>query len=156
MPLRDLHVLPGDDPHVETSLAPGELIAGIRIPTGPCSANSLYHKVRERSSYAFALASVAVGLEMEGDTIKDCRLALGGVGSVPWHSPEAEDILRGNPATPETFNAAADAAMEGATPAAHNGYKIPLAKRAIIDALTMLASGDARRGAELWHLQHGR
>ena len=154
--LREFYKLPGETPHVENDLRPGEVVTRISIPTGAAAKNSLYHKVRERSSYAFAIASVAVGLEMDGETIKNCRLALGGVGSVPWHSPEAEEALRGKRANEETFTAAAEAALDGATPAAHNGFKVPLAKRAIVDALTMLASGEARRGTDLWHLQHGR
>ncbi len=157
MKLREFYKLPGDTPHIENELKAGEIITGITIPEGACAENSLYYKVRERSSYAFALVSVAVGIEMDGDTIREARVALGGVGSVPWHSPEAEAALLDKPATAETFSAAAEAALAGASTQPLNAYKVPLARRAIVRALTSLIATDAtEREANLWRAQHGR
>ena len=156
LPVRELHKLPGDTPQIEITLKPEELILSVSVPMSPKANNSVYYKVRERSSYAFALASVAAGFEMDGETIKDACLALGGVGTVPWHPAEAEQMLIGERATDELFAKVADKAMEGAKGSGHNDYKIPLAKRAIVRALKMLRDGEAPRGEDLWHLQHGR
>jgi xanthine dehydrogenase YagS FAD-binding subunit len=147
VPLTDLHLLPGDTPHVETALLPGELITGVEIP--PCSAatNSIYRKVRDRSSYAFALVSVAAALELDGGRIKEARLALGGVAHKPWRARRAEESLRGGPATVEAFRRAAQAefAQVSIQPGADGGnaFKPTLATRTIVATLRDLV-GDAR------------
>ncbi len=99
LPLTDLHRLPGEHPERETALEPGELITAVELPALPIAARSTYRKVRDRASYAFALVSVAAALEVEGGTVKDVRLALGGVAHKPWRACKAEDALRGGPAT---------------------------------------------------------
>ena len=137
--LRDFYRLPGDTPWVENALKPGEAIVSVDVPASPAAKNSTYVKARDRASYAFANASAAVGLEMDGDAIKDVRIALGGVGSVPWHAADAETLLIGKPATPENFRAAADAAMAGAKGQGDNDFKIPLAKNVIVRALSVLS-----------------
>jgi xanthine dehydrogenase YagS FAD-binding subunit len=141
VPIADLHRLPGDHPEIETTLQAGELIAAVEIPALAFGARSLYLKVRDRASYAFALASAAVALDLDGTTIRDARVALGGVGTKPWRSPEAESALRGQPATTETYRAAADAALARAVPRRDNAFKIELAKRTLVRALTRLAGG---------------
>ena len=156
IPFRDFHVPYGEKPSALTVLKPGEMITSIDVPGGPLAANSYYLKVRERASYAFALASAAVGLAMDGDTISDAAVALGGVGTKPWPSPEAEAALKGKPVTKETFQAAAEAAMAGAKPQTHNGFKVELAKRTIIRALTRVAEKGPMNRIELWQQQHGR
>ena len=138
--IRGFHKKPGDTPHVQTELRPGEIIVGVDVPLAAAAKRSTYVKARDRASYAFANASAAVGLELDGETIADCRVALGGVGSVPWHSPEAEAALRGKPATAETFAAAADAALAGARGHGENDFKIPLAKNVLVRALEVLTA----------------
>ena len=155
IPVAELHALPGDTPEVETTLRSGELIASIDVPTGPAAANSVYYKVRDRASYAFALVSVAAGLELDGDTVKTCKLALGGVGTVPWDCAEAAADMTGKPATRETFQAAAESIFRDAVGYSHNAFKIPMGKRAVVNALEMLADGTPR-DQNLWHMQHGR
>ena len=141
--VRDFHRLPGDDPARDTNLHPGELITGVTLP--PTSArfarHSWYLKARDRQSYAFALVSVAAGLELDGDTIKSAGLALGGVAHKPWHSPEAEHALVGRPANPETFAHAATLALTGAKGYKNNTFKIELAKQCIVRALQQAAQG---------------
>ena len=154
--LRDFYKKPGDTPHLEHDLGHGEVITGVSIPTSAAAKNSFYYKVRDRASYAFALASVACGLELDGDNIKDAKLALGGVGTVPWFSAEAVDALIGKPANAETFAKAADAAVKGATPQKQNAFKVELAKRAVVRALTYLATSGTPDDAALWAMQHGR
>ncbi|MFT3789302.1 MAG: xanthine dehydrogenase family protein subunit M [Tepidisphaeraceae bacterium] len=154
--LREFYKLPGNTPHVENDLKPGELIVGIRIPGSAAATRSFYHKVRDRASYAFALTSAAVGLEFDGQTIKDARVALGGVGAIPWHAKEAEQALIGKPATLDTFSAAADAALRDATPLPENKFKVPLAKATLVRALQRLAEHGPVSDQELWHMQHGR
>ncbi|KIC48372.1 xanthine dehydrogenase family protein subunit M [Tateyamaria sp. ANG-S1] len=134
----DFHKRPGDTPHVEFELAHDELILGIEVPGLPFAANSTYLKLRDRTSYAFALVSIAAALKLEGDTVDDVRLAVGSVGTVPWRSADAEDAMRGAPATAETFAKAADIFFEGAIPRAGNGFKIELAKRAIVRVMETL------------------
>lgn len=143
IPFADFHVLPGQTPHIETVLAHDELITAIDLPAIPFAVNSHYEKARERASYAFALASAAVALEVSGGTIRNVRLALGGVGTKPWRSPEAEQFLTGKPATPETFKAAADVALQGAKTYKYNAYKVELSKRTIMKALGILSHGSA-------------
>lgn len=132
IPLVDFHRLPGDTPHLDNNLQPGEIITSIDLPAQGFSRNYSYLKLRDRNSYAFALVSVATGLELEGDVIRNARIALGGVAHKPWRVPEAEEFLRGKTASRENFGAAADIILRGATGFMHNNFKIELAKRAII------------------------
>ncbi len=141
LPLTDLHRLPEDHPEVETVLRPGELITAIELPALAFARNSTYRKVRDRASYAFALVSVAAALEMDGTTVKDVKLALGGVAHKPWRAWKFEAALRGRPATEESFRAAAEAELADAKPLLHNGFKIELAKRTIVAVLAELAGG---------------
>jgi xanthine dehydrogenase YagS FAD-binding subunit len=138
IPLRDFHKLPGDTPHVEFELKHGELVTAVEVPASPLAAKSHYLKVRDRASYEFALVSVAACLLVENGTVKDCRLALGGVGTKPWHVPDAEAALRGKPAKAESYAAAAEVALRGAAPRAQNKFKVELAKRAVVRAFTTL------------------
>jgi len=140
VPLVDFHLLPGNTPEKETVLEPGELIVSINIPAAAHARKSTYLKVRERTSYAYALASAAVGLDVQGDTIRSARVALGGVGTKPWRSPEAEKILTGAPATEATFRAAAAAAVRDAQPREQNRFKVELAQNTLVRALMELAA----------------
>lgn len=141
LPLADFHRLPGTTPEVDTNLHPGELIVAVTLPPAKFAKNSWYLKVRDRQSYAFALVSVAAGLEMDGDTIKSAGLALGGVAHKPWRSLEAEHALAGKPATREIFQRAAELAVAGAKPYEHNAFKVELAKQSIVRALTQASKG---------------
>ena len=143
LPFEDFHRLPGDRPDQETTLQPGELITAIELPAQPIAARSTYRKVRDRSSYAFALVSVAAALDLDGGKVKDVRLALGGVAHKPWRALKAEQMLRGNAASAEAFRAAAEAEHADAVPLRDNAFKIELAKRTITAVLGELA-GDAR------------
>jgi xanthine dehydrogenase YagS FAD-binding subunit len=142
--LCDLHRLPEDRPDLETVLEPGELITAIELPGSTLAAHSTYRKVRDRSSYAFALVSVAAALELDGDAIADVRLALGGVAPKPWRAWRAEAALRGRPATGASFLEAADAELVGARPLAGNTFKVDLARRTIAAVLQQLAEGGRR------------
>ncbi len=142
--LCDLHRLPEDRPDVETVLEPGELITAVQLPPSQLAAHSTYRKVRDRSSYAFALVSVAAALELEGDAIAQARLALGGVAPKPWRAWRAEEALRGQPATEKSFLEAADAELADARPLAGNAFKVDLARRTIAAVLLQLTEG-ARR-----------
>jgi xanthine dehydrogenase YagS FAD-binding subunit len=139
VPLVDFHLMPGNTPEKETVLEPGELIVSITIPAAAHARKSTYLKVRERTSYAYALASAAVGLDVQGGTIRSARVALGGVGTKPWRSPEAERILTGAPATETTFRAAATAALRDAQPREQNRFKVELAQNTLVRALMELA-----------------
>jgi xanthine dehydrogenase YagS FAD-binding subunit len=139
IPLRDLHRLPGERPDIETSLRPGELITAIELPALALARNSTYRKVRDRSSYAFALVSVAAALELAGDEITDVRLALGGVAHKPWRALKAEAALIGRPASDASYLAAADAELADAVPLPLNAFKIELARRTIAAVLGELA-----------------
>lgn len=139
MLLTDLHRLPEDHPEWETVLAPGELITAIELPPLPLARTSSYRKVRDRSSYVFALVSVAAALEVHDGVVKEVRLALGGVGTKPWRAWAAEAALRGQSAREASFRAAADAELAAAMPLRDNGFKIALAQRAIVAVLTALA-----------------
>lgn len=130
------HLLPGHTPQIETSLQSGELITSIDLPDLPYARRSRYIKVRDRASYEFALVSAAVILDLSGDTIRSARLALGGVGTKPWRALDAEQVLTDARATPETFKAAAEAAMKNARSYGQNDFKIKLAKNLIERALT--------------------
>ncbi len=139
VPVGEFHVVPGNTPHIETVLQSGELITHVTVPASTFAAHSAYVKLRDRASYEFALASAAAALDLEGARIRSARLALGGVATKPWRSPEGERVLTGAAAEEKTFQAAAEAAMQGAVPHKHNAYKIELAKRAIVRALTNAA-----------------
>ncbi len=140
----DLHRLPGDTPEKDTNLAPVELITEIEIPKNNFSARSYYLKVRNRSSYDFALVSVAAGLEVEGGKIRQARIAMGGVAHKPWRAMEAEKFLAGKSATEANFREAAQAEMKNAKPLEHNKFKVELARRAMVRALTQAMNGGAR------------
>ncbi len=143
LPFADLHRLPGDTPEVDTVLAPGELITAVALPALPFGARSTYRKVRDRASYAFALVSVAAALELDGDRIKDVRIALGGVSHKPWRALKAEASLRGSLATEQAFRAAAQAELADAKPLRDNAFKIELATRTITAVLGDLSGAGA-------------
>jgi len=128
----DFHRLPGDTPHLDNNLQPGEIITSIDLPPKGFAQNYSYLKLRDRNSYAFALISVATGLELEADYIKEARIALGGVAHKPWRVKEAEEFLAGKLPTRENFAAAAEIIIQGAIPYEFNSFKIELAKRAIV------------------------
>ncbi len=138
IPFNDFHRLPENTPHIETDLQPDELITSIEIPLLDFTKNSLYRKVRDRSSYAFALVSVAAALEIENGMIKNVRLALGGVAHKPWRAYEAEKVLIGAEATAETFRRATEAELANAQGYTYNSFKIELAKRTIVSVLSEL------------------
>lgn len=138
VPLTDLHRLPGDHPEMETVLEPGELITAVELPALAFAAHSAYRKVRDRASYAFALVSVAAALELDGGTVTDVRLALGGVATKPWRAWKAEDALIGKPATPQSFRSAAEAELADARPLRDNEFKVDLAARTIVAVLNEL------------------
>ncbi|RYU82794.1 FAD binding domain-containing protein [Hymenobacter persicinus] len=140
VPVTEFYRLPGTTPQRETVLEPDELIVAVTIPVTPHARRSTYLKVRERSSYAYALASAAVGLDVQGGIIRAARVALGGVGTKPWRSPEAEKVLTGAPATDATFRAAAAAALRDAQPREHNRYKVELAQNTLVQALRQVAA----------------
>jgi xanthine dehydrogenase YagS FAD-binding subunit len=137
----DFHCLPGDTPQRETTLQSNEIVTAIELPPQGFAAKYTYLKVRDRLSYAFALVSVAAGLELDGDRIKEARLALGGVAHKPWRDPSAEAALRGQAADQSTFTRAADVLLRDARGFEHNAFKIDLARRAIVRALTQAANG---------------
>lgn len=143
LPIAEFHRLPGDTPQKDNNLAHGELITSIELPKNNFSSRCYYLKVRDRASYAFALVSVAAALEVEGNTIKQGRIVLGGVAHKPWRSTEAEKSMAGRQANDETFRAAAEIALKGAKPLGHNGYKVELAKRSIVLALQRAMNGGA-------------
>ena len=136
--LSQLHRLPADHPEIETTLEQGELITAVEIAPLPFATHSLYLKVRDRASFAFALASAAVALDVQDGFVHEARVALGGVATKPWRSHDAEAALRGAPASLESFRAAADIALAGARPRRENEFKVELAKRTLVRALTRL------------------
>ena len=138
---QDFHLLPGDTPQIENELQPGELITAIDIGELPAAKNSMYRKVRDRASYAFALVSAAVILETKNGMIENVRIALGGVAHKPWRAAVAENFLYGVPATDANFAAAADMELKVARGFEHNTFKIELAKRVIVSTLRELVSG---------------
>jgi len=135
IPIAQFYLLPGNTPERETVLEPGDLVTHITIPALPAGAKSYYLKLRDRTSYEFALASAAVVVKQSGGRIDFARVAMGGVGTVPWRSLEAERALQGKVATPANFRAAAEAALHGARPQSQNGFKVELAKRCLTHAL---------------------
>ena len=136
----DFHRLPGDTPQIDSNLQCDEIITAIELPPLGFAANYSYLKIRDRLSYAFALVSVAAAFELEGDRIKHARLALGGVAHKPWRDQAAEDVLRGQTANQQAFMSAADLVLRDAKGFAHNSFKIDLARRAIVRALTQAAN----------------
>jgi xanthine dehydrogenase YagS FAD-binding subunit len=135
VPLNDFYVLPGNTPHVENVLGAGELITYVTIPKLPSGTKSYYLKRRDRASYEFALASAAVVANVQGGMFHHIRIALGGIGTKPWRSLEAERLLQGKPASTANFRAAAEAALRGAKPMHDNAFKVELAKRTLIRGL---------------------
>jgi len=145
----DFHKLPENTPDIDNTLKRGEIITGIELPEKGFSKNYSYLKLRDRSSYSFALVSVATGLELENGVIKESRIALGGVSHKPWRVREAEDFLKGKEANAENFAAAADMILTGATGFEHNSFKIKLAKKAIVrNGLMALNPESQRPGAK--------
>lgn len=136
IPFPDFHLLPADQPDRETALEHGELITAVTLPPMPFAARSHYLKVRDRASYAFALVSVATALDVQQGTIHNARLALGGVGTKPWRAAEAEKALQGKRAGEAAYHAAAEIALRGAKTHKGNAFKVELAKRSIVRALT--------------------
>jgi xanthine dehydrogenase YagS FAD-binding subunit len=135
-----LHRLPGTAPERDTVLAPGELVTAVVLPPPPAGA-SRYRKVRERASFAFALASIAAVLDVDTDgVVRDCRLALGGVAHAPWRASRAERALVGSPAVEEHFRRTVERELEEARPLANNGYKLPLVRNLIVRTLQELTS----------------
>jgi xanthine dehydrogenase YagS FAD-binding subunit len=137
IPIGDFHVLPGNTPHRETVLEPGDLITHVTLPSPAPGSRSLYLKLRDRASYEFALASAAVVVTVAGGKVTRARIALGGVGTKPWRSTEAEQALTGQSATEDVFRKAAEAALRGAKPQSENGFKVELAKRCLVHALKL-------------------
>jgi xanthine dehydrogenase YagS FAD-binding subunit len=139
LPFAELHRAPGDRPDLETTLEPGELIAGFVLPAAPWTRRSLYLKVRDRESYAFAMASAAVALDLDGETVREARIALGGVAAVPWRAREAEAALAGQRLDEAAAQAAAQAAFADARKFEHNAFKVPLGERTLVRALLAAA-----------------
>jgi len=137
----DFHRLPGNTPQRDTNLEPTEIITAIELPPKGFGTNYSYLKIRDRLSYAFALVSVAAALDLDGDTISEARLALGGVAHKPWRVTAAEAALRGQPAGAGAFAQAADLVLHGAKGFGHNDFKIGLARRAIVRTLSQAARG---------------
>jgi xanthine dehydrogenase YagS FAD-binding subunit len=137
----DLHRLPADAPERDTNLQSGEIITAIELPAEGFASNYSYLKIRDRLSYAFALVSAAAAMELDGDTIKQARMALGGVAHKPWRSLEAEAALRGQVADKATFERAAEILLRDAKAYKHNAFKIDLARRVIVRTLTQAAKG---------------
>lgn len=138
IPIDDLYRLPGDTPHIETTLRPGELITAVLLPPPPAG-NQTYRKVRDRASYAFALVSVAAIVRVDNGQVRDARIAMGGVAHKPWRAVEAEKALRGKPASMESFVAAAQVALRSAKGHGGNDFKIPLARRVLTRTLADVA-----------------
>jgi len=142
IPFAEFHRLPGDTPNIDTNLAPEEIITAVDLPAKGFAEHHSYLKVRDRTSYAFALVSVAAALEMDGDTITEARVALGSVAHRPWREPAAETLLHGQPATRTRFEQVADALLQDAKGFGHNTFKIELAKLAVVRALSLAAFGE--------------
>jgi xanthine dehydrogenase YagS FAD-binding subunit len=144
--LADLHRLPGDAPQRDTTLEHGELITHVDLPELPIAARSAYRKVRDRASYAFALVSVAVAVEVDdAGAVADVRIAFGGLAHKPWRATRAEDALRGQPATEDACRAAAHAELNGARPLRDNAFKVPMATGALVATLRELTTAEAGR-----------
>jgi xanthine dehydrogenase YagS FAD-binding subunit len=143
IPIVDFHRLPGDEPDRDTVLRHGELITAVELPALPVAAHSVYRKVRDRRSFAFALVSVAAALDVRDGTIEGTRIAFGGVAHKPWRATQAEEILRGNAATPEQFGRAADAELAAAQPQSGNAFKVKMLRNTLIATLQELAGAAA-------------
>ncbi|CAA2144121.1 FAD binding domain-containing protein [Methylobacterium bullatum] len=141
IPFAEFHRLPGDTPQYDTTLKADEIVLSVDLPDADFAGHHTYLKLRDRLSYAFALVSVAAVMKRDGDTITEARFALGGVAHKPWRNTEAEASLKGKSATRESFEAAAEIVMREAKPQSENGFKIELARRAIIRGLTQAAAG---------------
>ncbi len=135
MKLDDFYQVPGETPDKENQLRPGELITEIRVPRLLWARRSAYLKIRDRESYEFALASVAVALDVDANNVRDARIAVGGVGTKPWNLPKVRDALIGRPSNQQTFEAAAKLAANGAKPLRHNAFKVELVQRTVVRAL---------------------
>ncbi|MGW2590636.1 FAD binding domain-containing protein [Streptomyces sp. NPDC001515] len=144
LPLSAFYRPVGVTPHLETELPPGALITGVTVPTAAAAAHSRYRKVRERASFAFAIGSVAAGLDIRDGVVREARLALGAVASRPWRAHAAERVLTGGPADTAAFGAAADAELAGARALPDNGYKVTLMRNLVVAVLTELAQEAAR------------
>jgi xanthine dehydrogenase YagS FAD-binding subunit len=142
IPLAEFFRLPGDTPQIDNHLARGEIITAVDLPSNRWQEHSAYLKVRDRASYAFALVSVAAVLEMQEGIVQDARIVLGGVAHKPWAVPEAATLLRGQRADAKPFRQVAEAAVRGAVPQKYNSFKIELAKRAVVRALSTAASAE--------------
>ena len=138
--IAEFHTPPGEHPEIESALVPGELVTHLELPATPRAARSRYTKVRDRASFSFALASAAVALELRGGEIRDARIALGGLATVPWRAREAERFLIGRPAGPDSFRRAAAMALDGAAPRDDNSFKVELGRRTVLRALQRGAS----------------
>jgi xanthine dehydrogenase YagS FAD-binding subunit len=147
VPMETFHLLPGETPARETVLQSGELITAVRLPAEAAgfARHARYLKIRERNSYAFAVVSAAAGIRMDGGVISAARIALGGVALKPWRAREAEAVLHGAAPEPAVFRKAAEAALEGAKPSGDNAFKIELARRIVVRALTLAAAGTPAR-----------
>ncbi len=139
----DFWLLPGKTPQIEHDIKPGELIVDVFIPDAAHARRSAYLKIRDRAAYEFALSAAAVGLDLSGRTIRSVRIALGGVGTKPWRAKTAEDFLTGRDATPDVFRDAAEIALRNSVSYGQNGFKVELAKRTLVRALSDLAGGVA-------------
>ena len=137
IPIQDFYLKPGSTPNRENVLEPGDLIVSVTLPAPVPGTRSHYLKLRDRAAYEFALASAAIVIRVNGSRIERARVALGGVGTVPWRSREAEHVLEGQTANDATFRRAAEAALKDAQPASENGFKVELAKRCMVRALTV-------------------
>jgi xanthine dehydrogenase YagS FAD-binding subunit len=137
IPIQDFYLKPGSTPHRENVLEPGDLVVSVTLPALAPGTRSYYLKLRDRAAYEFALASAAIVIKTNNGRIERARVAMGGVGTVPWRSREAEQVLEGQTATAETFRKAAEAALRDAQPASENGFKVELAKRCLVRALTV-------------------
>ncbi len=140
LPFSDLHREPGATPDVETTLRADEIIVEFIVPVQAWTRRSMYLKIRDRQSYEFALASAAVALDLDGGMVREARIALGGVATVPWRSREAEELLRGQPLTEDTARSAAQLAFAGAAPLSHNAFKVSLGQATLVRALMQTAS----------------
>jgi xanthine dehydrogenase YagS FAD-binding subunit len=139
IPLPGLHRLPGDEPDRDTVLEPGDLITAVELPALAFARRSTYRKVRERASFSFAVASIAAAVALDDDqTVRECRIAFGGLAHAPWRATRAEEALRGAPASTQSFAAAADAELEQAKPLRDNAFKVPLARNLLVGTLSDL------------------
>jgi xanthine dehydrogenase YagS FAD-binding subunit len=138
--IADFHTLPGDHPEIESVLAPGELVTHVELPATPFAARSRYTKVRDRASFSFALASAAIALDIHAGSVRDARIALGGLATKPWRARDAERFLIGKPPTLDSFRRASAMALDGAAPRDDNAFKVELGRRTLLRALQRGAS----------------